>query len=125
MDKMHFTFSDTIAGYVTSANKGQGKFGVRTSDGREFQVKLTDTTYAEVLRNLGESFQDPGAPLENLLTPGRYLFAYGIFYQEAGDFTFEAKHIVLTGRGDNEFRFEEPDWWIKQIKALAEFYFQA
>ncbi len=62
MDKMHFTFSDTIAGYVTSAVDSKKTFGLRTTDGREFQVKLTDATYGELVGNLDESFQDPGAP---------------------------------------------------------------
>ena len=143
-EKMHFTFADTIAGYVTRAEAsspaplsptpaptGSKKtFHLKTSDGKEFQVKLTNTTYAELIRNLDEPFQDPGASLESLITPGRYLFAYGIFYPEAGageiqNYTFEAKHIVLVGRNANEYRFEAQDWWIRQIRSLAEFYFNA
>lgn len=125
MDKMHFTFSDTIAGYVTAFDKEKRTFGLRTSDGREFRIRYDETTYAEVIRNLDEPFQDPGAPLESLFTAGRYLFAYCIVYQEAGDFTFEAKRIIVTGRQAEEFRFEEPDWWVKQIGELAKFYFKA
>jgi hypothetical protein len=49
-----FTFSDLIAGYVTAADANAGTFGLKTTDGREFQVKLTDATYAEMTRNLGE-----------------------------------------------------------------------
>jgi mannose/cellobiose epimerase-like protein (N-acyl-D-glucosamine 2-epimerase family)/anti-anti-sigma regulatory factor len=123
---MHFTFADTIAGYITTpVDAGRKTFGLKTTDDREFAVKLTDATYAEVLRNLDEPFQDPGAPLENVLLPGRYVFAYGIFYHEGGTFNFEAKHIVLAGRQKDEFRFEEQDWWIKQIRSLAEFYYNA
>jgi mannose/cellobiose epimerase-like protein (N-acyl-D-glucosamine 2-epimerase family)/anti-anti-sigma regulatory factor len=126
MDKMHFPFSDTIAGYVTASDAApEGTFGLKTSDGREFQVKLTDVTFAEVLRNPSEPFQDPGAPLQSLLTPGRFLFAYGIFYPEGGDYHFEAKRLVLVGRAQNEWRFESPGWWIAQIRDLAEFYFKA
>src|SRR5438477_4542712 len=125
MDKMHFTFSDTIAGYVTSTDASKKTFGLKTSDGREFQVKLTDTTYGELVRNLGEPYQDPGAPPEKMITPDRYLFAYGIFFPEGGDFTFEAKHIIYVGSKENEYRFEEQDWWIQQISSLANFYFNA
>src|SRR5207302_1335496 len=95
------------------------------TDDREFQVKLTDATYAELLQNLGEPFQDPGAPLESMLTPGRYLFTYGIVYPEASEFKFEAKRIIFVGRNTNEYRFEGQDWWIRQIRSLAEFYFNA
>ncbi len=125
MDKMHFTFSDLITGYVTSSDEVTGTFGLKTTDGREFQVRLTDATYAEMVRNLDEPWQDPGAPLETMLTPGRYLFAYGIFYPEAGDYKFEVKHIVFLGRNVDEYRFEAQDWWIKQIHSLAEFYLNA
>jgi mannose/cellobiose epimerase-like protein (N-acyl-D-glucosamine 2-epimerase family) len=97
----------------------------KTTDGREFQVKLTDATYAEMVRNLDEPWQDPGAPIAELLTPGRYLFAYGVFYPESEQYKFEAKHLVFVGRTEHEWRFEAPDWWVKQIHALAEFYFRA
>ena len=125
MDKMHFTFSDTVAGYVTAADGSAGTFGLKTSDGREFQVSLTDATYAEVIRNPSEPYQDPGAPIQSLLTPGRFLFAYGIFYPEGGDYKLEAKRLVLVGRAENDWRFESPDWWINQIRDLAQFYFNA
>src|SRR5579884_698818 len=125
MDKMHFTFSDTVAGYVTSSDQAKHAFGLRTSDGREFLIHYDDTTYAEVIRNLNEPFQDSGTSLESLFTPGRYLFAYCVAYQEAGDFTFEAKRIIIAGRQPEEYRFDEPDWWVKQISELAKFYFKA
>ncbi|MGH3574436.1 MAG: AGE family epimerase/isomerase [Pseudonocardiaceae bacterium] len=126
MDKMHFTFSDTIAGYVTATmDSSDGAFGLKTSDGREFQVQLTDATYAEVIRNPSEPYQDPGAPIQSLLTPGRFLFAYGVFYPEDGDHILEAKHLVFVGRTENDWRFESPDWWVNQVRDLAEFYFNA
>ena len=126
MDKMHFTFSDTIAGYVTSAkDPSAGTFGLQTSDGREFQVKLTDVTYAEMIRNPSEPFRDPGMPIESLLAPGRYIFAYGIFYPEGGDYKFEAKHLLVVGQTEHDWRFESPDWWINQIRDLAEYYLNA
>jgi mannose/cellobiose epimerase-like protein (N-acyl-D-glucosamine 2-epimerase family) len=125
MEKMHFTFSDTIAGYVTSVDMSKKTFGLRTTDGREFEVKLTDTTYGELMRNLGEAYQDPGVAIDQMITPDRYLFAYGSFYHEAGDFNFEAKHIIYVGRNTGEYRFEEQNWWIKQVSSLAKFYFDA
>jgi mannose/cellobiose epimerase-like protein (N-acyl-D-glucosamine 2-epimerase family)/anti-anti-sigma regulatory factor len=124
-EKVQFTFSDTVAGYVTSVDKGKKTFTLKTAANKEFQVKLTNTTYAELLRNLGEPFQDPGVALEDLLAAGRYLFACGIFYPEKGELRFEAKHIILAGRNSDEYRFEKPDWWVQQIRALADFYFNA
>lgn len=125
MNELNFTFSDTIAGYITYADESQKLFGLKTTDGREFQVRLTDVTYGELVQNLAEPFQDPGASLETLLVPGRYLFACGIFYPEATGLTFEAKRLIFAGRDNDEYRFESPDWWIKQISALADFYYTA
>ncbi len=94
-----FTFSDTIAGYVTESDPQARTFGLRTADGREFAVRLTEATYAEVLRNLGEPYQAPGGALETLLTPGRYLYACCVFYPEDGTLKAEAKRIVVGRRG--------------------------
>jgi hypothetical protein len=42
MAKMHFTFSDTIAGYVTASDRApDGTFSIKTSDEREFQSELS------------------------------------------------------------------------------------
>ncbi|MFN0069974.1 MAG: AGE family epimerase/isomerase [Chloroflexota bacterium] len=124
-DKMRFTFSDLIAGYVTNFDAATDSFGMRTTDGREFTVSITDTTYAEVIRNLGEDYQDASGAMRQMLTPGRYLYAYGIFFPEAGDYTFEVKHIVFVGRAADEWCFEAPDWWVHQVKAIGDFYLNA
>jgi hypothetical protein len=43
-----------------------------------------------------------------MLTDGRYLFAYGIFYPEGDELKFEAKHLVFVSRNVNEWRFRRP-----------------
>lgn len=127
MNKIDFPFSDLLAGYVTSFDSAQQTFGLRTSDGREFTVLLTPTLFAEMVRNLGESYQDATSQVRELLMEGRFLFAYGVFYPDGpqGEPRFEAKHIVFTGRGADEYRFEQPDWWVRQIRQLADFYIRA
>lgn len=125
MNKMHFTFSDLLSGFVKSFNRDTDTFIVRTSDDREFEVKLTSTTYAEMVRNLNEPYVDCTGNLKDMLEKGRFLHAYGIFFPESGDMRFEAKHVVLFGRSEEEFRFEKPDWWASQIKSLADFYLKA
>ena len=55
---MQFEFTDLIAGYVKEFDKETGSFTLTTSDGREFRVYLTDTTYARLMRNLDEPYQD-------------------------------------------------------------------
>lgn len=124
MNGLDFTFSDLIAGYVTDYDATKDTFTLRTVDDRDFRVRLTSTTFAELVRNLGEAYHDATSQLRGMIEPGRFLFAYGIFYPgegEAGAAAFEAKHIVLLGRQPDEFRFESQDWWIKQIRQLVDF----
>ncbi|MDX1976786.1 MAG: AGE family epimerase/isomerase [Pseudanabaenaceae cyanobacterium bins.68] len=120
-----FTFSDTIAGYVTKYDPDTKTFDLKTTDGREFSGKLTDTTYAKLARNLGDPYQDCTGSLPAMLTPGRYLFTYGVFFPEQDTFKFEAKEITFPGRKADEFSFEKPNWWIDQIRQLGDFYLRA
>lgn len=121
---MDFTFSDLIAGYVASADASKGTFALKTSDGRQFNLKLTASTFAEMTRNLGEAYSDCTGQMRDMITPGRFLYAYGVFYPEP-DKSFEAKHIVFVGRNPGDFVFETQDWWIKQIRQLGDFYIRA
>ncbi|WP_338076316.1 N-acyl-D-glucosamine 2-epimerase [Chlorogloeopsis fritschii] len=127
MNKIEFSFSDLIAGYVTQFDQTKDAFGLKTSDNREFLVQLTPTVFAELIRNLGEAYRDATAQIREMLVPGRFVFAYGVFYPdgENGDQNFEAKHIVFLGRTENEYLFEKQNWWIKQVRELAEFYIKA
>lgn len=125
MELMQFEFSDTIAGYVTEFDRGKGMFGLKTSDGREFPIKLTSNTYARLLRNLGEPYFDITSQIGELLVRNQYLFAYGIFYPQAGGHVFEAKVLDFPGTSPGEYRFEEPDWWIKQAKNIADFFLKS
>lgn len=128
MSNMGFSFSDSLAGYVTDfeSSKGSvGTFKLKTSDGRNFEVALTSNTYAELVRNLGEPYFDCTSQMNSMLVSNRYLFVYGIFYHEAGQYKFEAKHIVFLGRTENEYLFERPNWWVNQIRSLANFYLKA
>jgi len=124
MINVNFSFSDLITGYVKSFDFDTNIFVLTTSDGRDFNCLLTDNTFAELIRNLGEGFKDCSGNLRNMLAPGRFLFAYGIFYPEDGQ-PFEAKHIIFAGTNENEFVFEKQDWWVKQIEQLANFYIKA
>ena len=125
---LDFSFSDLIAGYIRKVDfpevfDSQGFIDLETSDGRTFTVKVTYACYAELVRNLGEGFQvAPG--LKETLTVGRFLHAYGLFYPEANGLKFEAKHILLFGRDGSKLRFEEPDWWVRQIQQLLNFYLE-
>ncbi|HEY0757420.1 MAG TPA: AGE family epimerase/isomerase [Ktedonobacteraceae bacterium] len=125
MNKIDFPFSDSIAGYVTATDWNTNTFTLKTSDEREFTVKLVDTTYGQVIRNPDEPLKNPSGPLQSVIAPGLYLFAYGIFYPENANYVFEAKVITFVGALGSEYRFEAPDWWIRQIRSLADFYLHA
>lgn len=116
------TFSDTVAGYVVAFDRDADRFTVRTSGGAEYTVQLKASTYAQLVRNLDDPYQDSTAQIRDMLVPGRYLYTYGTFYADDAATTFEAQYLVFVGRGEGEFVFERPDWWVRQIHELAEFY---
>lgn len=117
----NFSFTDLISGYVTEFDWNNRSFTMATSDGRPFPVKLTDTSYAELMRNLGGAYVDCTGQMADMLAPGRFVFVFGAHYPETGA-PFEAKHLVFVGRTETEYLFEKQDWWIQQIRSLADFY---
>lgn len=122
MNELSFTFSDTIAGYVTEFNPAENRFGMKTSDGREYQLYLTPATYARISQNLEESYMDCTGRISEMLVPGQYLFAYGVFYPEGAAPRFEAKSLVFPGEAPGKYRHEEQDWWIKQVRSIGDSY---
>ena len=120
-----FTFSDTIAGYVTEFDESNDSFGIRTTDGREFRAFLTPNTFASGMRNFGEAYLDLTGQMHNLLTPDRYVFLYGVFYAEAGAHRYEVKSMIFPTVRGTEYAFERPSWWQDQSHAVADFYLRA
>jgi len=122
MERMSFSFSDTITGYVTDFNRSEKSFGIKTSDGREFQAYLTPTTFARIAQNLGEPYNDCTQRLGEMLKPGQHVFAYGIFYPQGEGHKFEVKFFVFPGDAPDKYRHEESDWWVKQVRSIASCY---
>lgn len=125
MNEINFTFSDTIAGYVTEFDRDSDSYEVKTGDGRPYRIKLKSNTYAQLIRNLGDPYRDATGQMRAMLTPGRFLFTYGIFYPEGGDHHFEAQFLLFVGRSAQDFFFEKQDWWVRQIDSLGDFYVHA
>lgn len=119
---MNFSFSDTISGYVTAFDSAKKSFGIKTSDGRAFEVALTDTTYGQMLRNLDEGFQPCPHSLEKMLEVGQFVHAYGVFYPDGKGKVMEAKMLMFSGEKPGVYRAEEQDWWIKQVHSIASSY---
>lgn len=122
MERMSFSFADTIAGYITHFDRNEKSFGIETSDGRKFQAYLTPSAYGRISQNLEEPYLDATARFGELLAPGQHVFAYGIFYPQGQDYKFEVKYIVFPGDAPNKYRHEEPEWWVKQINSIADSY---
>ena len=123
--EINFTFSDTIAGYVTDFNLKERNFSLKTSDNREFKACLTDNCYARYARNLNEQYQDATGDMNSLLAlPRQMVFAYGSFYPqtEQSQTIFQAQWLVFPGKGPGIYRHEEPDWWINQIDSIGHSY---
>ena len=125
MNIITFPFSDTIAGYVTQFDPSTDTYIVKTSGGKEYSIKLKSNTYAQQVRNLGDPYQDLTGPMREMLVPGRYLFTYGTYYPEDKDFNFEAQFLLFVGGKTDEYVVEKPDWWVKQIRQLGDFYLKA
>jgi mannose/cellobiose epimerase-like protein (N-acyl-D-glucosamine 2-epimerase family)/anti-anti-sigma regulatory factor len=124
-DLMAFSFADTIAGYVKHYDRNADTFVIETSDGRAFTVALTDTTIAMLVHNLGEPYVDATAQMRDMLVPGRYMFTYGVFYPQGGAHVYEAKQLTFPGSHAHDYVWEKPDWWVKQIWQMADFYMKA
>lgn len=125
VNRLSFTFSDLIAGYVVTPINESNMFTMRTSDGRLFDVKLGANLYAQMVRNLGEPWQDCTGLIRSMVVEGRFLYAYGIFYPEDDATKFEVKELKFVGRTPKDYVFEKPSWWVHQINELGEFYLNA
>jgi len=124
--KVHdFEFSDMIGGYVREFDRKANICKIETSDGRVFDVMLGSNLFGRVLRNLGEPYADCTAKIPDMLVKGQLVFVYGIYYPVGDGHIFEAKVMDFPGPDPATFRFEEPDWWIKQVESICSFYLRA
>ncbi|WP_431953165.1 AGE family epimerase/isomerase [Actinacidiphila sp. bgisy167] len=116
-----FLFSDLVAGYVSEHDPAGRVVTLRTGDGRTVRAEYSTAT-AEMLRNLGEPYQDVTGRLAELLVPGRHVFLYGVFYPSRSGYTVEAKHVTFLGEQASRYAFEDGGWWPHQLGELARFY---
>ena len=119
------TISDTIAGYVTFFDRDRDVYGVRTPGGEQFEIKLKSNTYALLTRNLGNPWADATGRMRDMLTTGRFVFTYGVFYAQGEGQVFEAQYLTFVGAKQDEFAFEKSDWWVRQIQEIGDFYLNA
>lgn len=123
MKGLPFTISDTIAGYVGNVDRAERSFTLTTSGGQEYTASLTSNTFARFAFNLDEPYADATGRIGELLRPGQFLYAYGVFYPVAdGSTKFEAKSLIFLGDGVGVYRQEEPNWWVHQIHSIVDSY---
>mgnify|MGYP005845779897 CR=1 FL=1 len=122
IDRTSFSFSDLITGYITHFDRNEKCFGIKTSDGREYTAYLSAMTYGRISQNLEEPYIDATSRFNELLHPGQHVFAYGVFYPKGDGHKFEVKSMVFPGEKTGEYRHEEQDWWIKQVRSIADCY---
>ncbi|GAB4215826.1 MAG: hypothetical protein OHK0012_16860 [Synechococcales cyanobacterium] len=126
MNPINFTFSDTIAGYVTAYDSATSTLTLETTDQRQYTVAFAANTYGWIANNLDEPrtwcSQDQ---MKAMMVPGRYLFVYGIYYPESSGNTFEAQFMIFPGKREGSYVFERQNWWIQQVNSIAHFYLQA
>ena len=116
------TFSDSIAGYVTSYEPTRDRFGLRTSTGREVTVHLDENLNSQIVRNLGDPPRDTSGATRDMLAEGRFVFVYGLFYQWEGGERIEARQITFPEESRGAYVFEHPGWWVQQAAEIADFY---
>ncbi|MEU1201392.1 AGE family epimerase/isomerase [Streptomyces sp. NPDC005813] len=116
------TYSDSIAGYVSAYEPAHQRFGLRTTDGREFTIHLDGLLGSQIVRNLAEGHRDTSEATLDMLAEGRYVFVYGIFYEWDGGARIEARSITFPEEHRGSYVFEDPKWWVHQAREIADFY---
>ena len=93
----------------------RGQFTIETSDGREFTVELTDTTNAQLVRNLGEPYADATGQMRDMLVPGATCSPTASSTRRAATTSTRPRPLTFPGARAHDYVFEKPDWWVKQI----------
>ncbi|MEV7026056.1 AGE family epimerase/isomerase [Kitasatospora sp. NPDC093558] len=115
------SFSDLIAGQVRE-HRGS-RFTLRTPEAGDVTIHLTDTTSAQLMRNLGQPYHDVTGRIAELLRPGVMVFSYGPVYAgPQGTRHYQADRLVVVGDENDPYPFEAPGWWVRQLDQLARFY---
>ena len=71
---------------------------------------------------MDEGYIDATGQMAELLRENALVYASCIFYPAGNDFRIEAKSLIFPGDQEDSFRHEEPDWWIRQVRSIADSY---
>ena len=115
-------WSDLVTGTIVEWRPLGRVLCLRTHDGTIVSGQLTTEGTAVPLRNLGEPAPRKVVPAGRELVPGRLAAAFGTFYPEAAGPVFEIQKVFLLERPTGGFRFEEPGWYVDQVRHLGDTY---
>lgn len=118
-------YSDLVTGILGARDEAAATIELTTAGGVRHTVRLDADPGIRLLRNLDEPPADLGASPGDRLAPGRMAAVSGLFYPQPDGTRFDAKDILLPQKEAGSYRFEEQDWWIRQLEAIARFYRRA
>ena len=122
---MAFSFADTIAGYVKRYDRRRTRSRSRRATAASSRSASPTRPTRSWSGTWASRTRTPPARCATCSCPGRYLFTYGVFYPEGGGHVYEAKQITFPGARAHDYVFEKPDWWVKQIYQMADFYYRS
>ena len=122
MKGLPFTISDTIAGYVGAVDRAGQSFTLTTSGGDEYTAYLAPNLFARFAFNLDEPYADCTGRIGELLKPGQFVYVYGVFYPQGEGMQVRGQVPRLPRRRVGVYRQEEPNWWVQQIRSIADSY---
>jgi mannose/cellobiose epimerase-like protein (N-acyl-D-glucosamine 2-epimerase family) len=139
--------SIAITGEVTSVNAADALFSLKLLTGENVDVRVSKTTYYEVLRNVGDDWQDRVADPDSALVeqaigsrsespdqafwdakrqllkylkPGLMVCFQGVSSDQGQATDYSARRIVLMHSQPGRYGWEDTHWWLQQINTLFE-----
>ena len=127
MNEIKFTFSDTIAGYVSSYDRESDTFGLRTSDGREYQRQAKSPTHTGGLPITWMNPANGATPTRSApcWCQGATCSIMASITPKAAILTMKSSLFIFMAAKENAYGFELADWWVKQIVSIGDFYIRA
>jgi hypothetical protein len=145
MQSYHSSF--TFMGEVLSIDAGEAAFSLKLLTEDAIRVRVSKTTFYEVLRNVGDESRDrvrepeqtvveqtvgrrsdaadpalwdAKRQLLKYLKPGLMICIQGIRSQYANTIDYSARRVVLMHSDPGRYEWEDAHWWIQQINTLSE-----
>ena len=113
--------AETIYAQILNLKLETRLLRVRTLLGHELSINLIQQIWVHRLQNLGEQPQTY-TTFHAALVPGRWVCIRCLVYPSIDGDHIEAFELIVVSSDGQERLHHNPDWWIKQISQLADFY---